>query len=73
MAAKCWPAADACPDIGAQLRRADDHPHAQRRRSLVCEETFAPILYIMDYETLDEAIALHNAVPQGLIKRDFHA
>ena len=33
---------------------------------LVCEETFAPILYVMDYETLDEAIALHNGVPQGL-------
>ncbi|MDE2748995.1 MAG: aldehyde dehydrogenase family protein [Chloroflexota bacterium] len=33
---------------------------------LVCEETFAPILYIMAYETLEEAIALHNAVPQGL-------
>ena len=33
---------------------------------LVCEETFAPILYIMAYDTLDEAIALHNAVPQGL-------
>lgn len=33
---------------------------------LVCEETFAPILYIMSYETLDEAIRLHNEVPQGL-------
>ncbi|RIK39745.1 MAG: aldehyde dehydrogenase family protein [Chloroflexi bacterium] len=33
---------------------------------LVCEETFAPILYIMEYETLDEAIAIHNGVPQGL-------
>ena len=33
---------------------------------LVCEETFAPILYVMDYESLDEAIAMHNAVPQGL-------
>ena len=33
---------------------------------LVCDETFAPILYVMDYETLEEAIALHNAVPQGL-------
>ncbi len=33
---------------------------------LVCEETFAPVLYIMAYDTLDEAIALHNAVPQGL-------
>jgi aldehyde dehydrogenase (NAD+) len=33
---------------------------------LVCEETFAPILYLLEYETLDEAIALHNGVPQGL-------
>ena len=33
---------------------------------LVCEETFAPILYLMTYETLDEAIAIHNGVPQGL-------
>jgi len=34
--------------------------------ALVHEETFAPILYIMDYTSLDQAIALHNAVPQGL-------
>jgi aldehyde dehydrogenase (NAD+) len=33
---------------------------------LVCEETFAPILYVMEYEMLDEAIDIHNAVPQGL-------
>ena len=33
---------------------------------LVCEETFAPILYIMPYDTLDDAIGLHNEVPQGL-------
>jgi aldehyde dehydrogenase (NAD+) len=33
---------------------------------MVCEETFAPILYVMKYRTLDEAIALHNGVPQGL-------
>ena len=33
---------------------------------LVCEETFAPILYIMPYDTLDDAIRLHNEVPQGL-------
>jgi aldehyde dehydrogenase (NAD+) len=33
---------------------------------LVCEETFAPILYIMPYDDLDEAIRLHNEVPQGL-------
>ncbi|MCC5807795.1 MAG: aldehyde dehydrogenase family protein [Opitutales bacterium] len=33
---------------------------------LVHTETFAPILYAMPYRSLDEAIALHNAVPQGL-------
>jgi len=33
---------------------------------MVCEETFAPILYVMKYSTLDEAIELHNGVPQGL-------
>ncbi|MEM8680577.1 MAG: aldehyde dehydrogenase family protein [Planctomycetota bacterium] len=32
----------------------------------VCEETFAPVLYVMEYESLDEAIALQTAVPQGL-------
>jgi aldehyde dehydrogenase (NAD+) len=32
----------------------------------VREETFAPILYVMGYETLDEGIALQNDVPQGL-------
>jgi len=31
-----------------------------------CEETFAPILYVLPYEDLDQAIRLHNAVPQGL-------
>jgi aldehyde dehydrogenase (NAD+) len=34
--------------------------------ALVCEETFAPVLYVLTYGTLDEAIALNNAVPQGL-------
>ena len=33
---------------------------------VVCEETFAPILYLMKYKAMDEAIALHNEVPQGL-------
>jgi aldehyde dehydrogenase (NAD+) len=33
---------------------------------IVCEETFAPILYVMKYDTLDEAIAMHNAVGAGL-------
>jgi aldehyde dehydrogenase (NAD+) len=30
------------------------------------EETFAPILYVLRYSSLDEAIALNNSVPQGL-------
>jgi len=30
------------------------------------DETFAPILYILPYRDLDDAVALHNAVPQGL-------
>jgi aldehyde dehydrogenase (NAD+) len=34
--------------------------------SIVAEETFAPILYIMSYSELDEALALHNEVAQGL-------
>ncbi|MEX2174151.1 MAG: aldehyde dehydrogenase family protein [Pirellulaceae bacterium] len=38
------------------------HPGMQ----IVKQETFAPILYALTYKTLDEAIALHNAVPQGL-------
>ena len=32
----------------------------------VVEETFAPILYVLRYRDLDEAIALQNGVPQGL-------
>lgn len=33
---------------------------------ITCEETFAPILYVFKYKTLDEAIRIHNSVPQGL-------
>ncbi len=33
---------------------------------ITCEETFAPILYLFEFEDLDEAITLHNSVPQGL-------
>jgi aldehyde dehydrogenase (NAD+) len=32
----------------------------------VCHETFAPILYVMRYTRFEEALASHNAVPQGL-------
>ncbi|MEX0966439.1 MAG: aldehyde dehydrogenase family protein [Bacteroidia bacterium] len=33
---------------------------------IVCEETFAPLLYLMKYSQLEEAIRIHNDVPQGL-------
>jgi len=33
---------------------------------IVKRETFAPILYLMEYKNLEHAIQLHNAVPQGL-------
>jgi aldehyde dehydrogenase (NAD+) len=35
-------------------------------KPIVSEETFAPILYLLPYKTLDEAIAIQNGVPQGL-------
>ena len=33
---------------------------------MVKEETFGPLLYLMQYETFEEAIRIHNDVPQGL-------
>lgn len=33
---------------------------------MVQEETFAPILYVLPFKTIDEAIEMQNAVPQGL-------
>ncbi len=39
---------------------------AKNNFSIVQHETFAPILYLIKYKTLDEAIALQNGVPQGL-------
>jgi len=40
--------------------------HLDNHHELVQQETFAPILYIMKYKSFEEAIALQNAVPQGL-------
>lgn len=39
---------------------------AQNDWAIVQHETFAPILYLLKYSTLDEAIAIQNGVPQGL-------
>ncbi len=41
---------------------AEAEPHF----GIVSQETFAPILYLLRYKTLDEAIAIQNNVPQGL-------
>jgi aldehyde dehydrogenase (NAD+) len=41
---------------------AEAKPHYQ----IVQEETFAPILYLLSYKDIDQAIAIQNEVPQGL-------
>ena len=45
------------PTLIGGLNNSDD---------IVQEETFAPLLYVFSYETLEEAIAMQNDVPQGL-------
>jgi aldehyde dehydrogenase (NAD+) len=66
---------------GGERALADRYPDAWYTRpalvempaqtAIVCEETFAPILYAMQYDTLDEAIALQNGVKQGLASAIF--
>jgi aldehyde dehydrogenase (NAD+) len=61
---------------GGERALADRYPQAWYARpalvempaqsAVVREETFAPILYVLRYHEFDEALALHNAVPQGL-------
>ncbi|MGE3291175.1 MAG: aldehyde dehydrogenase family protein [Geminicoccaceae bacterium] len=61
---------------GGERVLADRHPGAFYVRpalvdmpgqsDVVRHETFAPILYVMTYRDFDEALALHNGVPQGL-------
>ncbi len=45
------------PTIVAGLKNSDE---------VVQTETFAPILYVMPFKKLDDAVAMHNGVPQGL-------
>jgi aldehyde dehydrogenase (NAD+) len=52
-------------DIGAQfVDPAIVRMPAQS--AVVRQETFAPILYVLEFETLEDALALHKSVPQGL-------
>ncbi len=60
---------------------ADDAPDARyvspaivampAQTDIVRTETFGPLLYVLGYDDLDEAIALHNDVPQGLASSIF--
>ena len=52
------------PDGGAYMTPAI--VRMGKQQSIVCHETFAPILYVMTFKDLDEAIAMNNDVPQGL-------
>jgi aldehyde dehydrogenase (NAD+) len=53
------------PDIGPQhVTPAIVRMPAQS--DIVKKETFAPILYILEYDTFEQALARHNGVPQGL-------
>lgn len=56
-------AVDGCPD-GYYVRPAIIRMPAQE--PVVRRETFAPLLYVLDYAGIDEAISLQNDVPQGL-------
>lgn len=57
---------------GGEVLKRDGHyvrpaiAEVQNEYQIVQDETFAPLLYLIKYKTLDEAIALHNGVRQGL-------
>jgi aldehyde dehydrogenase (NAD+) len=62
--------------VGGQRVKAEEHPDAYyvepafaklpRQTESVHTETFAPLTYVIPYRTLEEAMEVHNAVPQGL-------
>ena len=66
---------------GGERVRADEAPEAcylspalvamPAQTDLVRTETFGPLLYALAYDDLDEAIAMHNSVPQGLASSIF--
>ena len=61
--------AENVPQGGVYVRPAAVEISAEA--AIVQEETFAPILYLMRYQSLDDAIAIHNCVPQGLASAIF--
>ena len=62
--------------FGGERVLADEFPNAfyvkpaivemPSQTKTVCHETFAPILYVISYDNIEEAIAMQNDVPQGL-------
>jgi aldehyde dehydrogenase (NAD+) len=66
---------------GSQRHATPDAPQAAyvrpalvrmtQQTAIVATETFAPILYVMSYSTFDQAISMHNDVPQGLASSIF--
>ena len=60
---------DGVPRGGCYVRPAI--VEIEPRAAIVQRETFAPVLYFLRYDTLDEAIAIHNDVPQGLASAIF--
>ncbi|HEY4333387.1 MAG TPA: aldehyde dehydrogenase family protein, partial [Ilumatobacteraceae bacterium] len=67
--------------VGGERLFADEAPAAAYTRptildmptqtEIVATETFAPLLYVMQYDDFDEALALQNGVPQGLASSIF--
>ena len=67
--------------VGGDRVLADDAPDARYvepalvtmpdQTEIVRTETFGPLLYVLAYDDIDEAIALHNGVPQGLASSIF--
>ena len=67
--------------VGGDRVLADEAPDARyitpalvtmpAQTEIVRTETFGPLLYVLAYDEFDEAVALHNAVPQGLASSVF--
>jgi aldehyde dehydrogenase (NAD+) len=67
---------DAIEVFGGDRARADRYPNGYyvkpaiarmpRQSEIVMHETFAPLLYVLSYRTIEEAVEMNNAVPQGL-------
>lgn len=60
------PAIVVAPDPGVGVRGEARAKWYAEKFPIACEETFAPILYVMTFREVDEAIAINNAVDQGL-------